>query len=217
MAGAARIGSSSFWTRRISIEVQKAWRWHVDSSLEAAACRRRTYRSIPVLSNQCDPVVWRGRGRQEGRSRVRPGTLRRVILAVRRHLRFVASTGARSPRRYHTFLRALEGAFLVHREGQDAVVLNRKGKLPDGTESVPLEIALCRECGEHYYVGRERHGRLEEAVRGPKPAGLRGRVLSSVGVECWCNARAVPSLRRSVRLSARKVQLQLWRLGRAPR
>ena len=31
------------------------------------------------------------------------------------------------PRRYHAFLRALEGAFLVHRDGTDAVVLNRKG------------------------------------------------------------------------------------------
>ena len=78
----------------------------------------------------------------------------------------------RSPRRYHTFLRALEGAFLVHNEGQDAVVLNRKGELPDGTECVPLEIALCRECGEHYYVGRERHGRLEEAVRDPSQSGF---------------------------------------------
>lgn len=73
----------------------------------------------------------------------------------------------RAPRRYHTFLRALEGAFLIHREGRDTVVLNRRGEVTDGTESVPLEIALCRECGQHYYVGRERHGRLEEAVRDP--------------------------------------------------
>ena len=78
----------------------------------------------------------------------------------------------RSPRRYHTFLRALEGAFLVHREGRDAVVLNRKGELANGTGSVPLEIALCRECGQHYYVGRERHGRLEEAVRDPSQPGF---------------------------------------------
>ena len=70
------------------------------------------------------------------------------------------------------FVRALEGAFLVHREGQDAVVLNRKGELADGTESVPLEIALCRECGQHYYVGRQRHGRLEEAVRDPSQPGF---------------------------------------------
>ena len=36
------------------------------------------------------------------------------------------------PRRYHAFLRALEGAFLVHREGADAVVLNRKSEGVDG-------------------------------------------------------------------------------------
>ena len=78
----------------------------------------------------------------------------------------------RTPRRYHAFLRALEGAFLVHREGRDAVVLNRKGEWADGTESMPLEIALCRECGEHYYVGRRRHGRLEEAVRDPSQPGF---------------------------------------------
>ena len=36
------------------------------------------------------------------------------------------------PGRYHAFLRALEGAFLVHRDGADVVVLNRKGELGMG-------------------------------------------------------------------------------------
>ena len=72
-----------------------------------------------------------------------------------------------SPRRYHAFLRALEGAFLVHRDGVDAVVLNRKGGSGNGSNMEPLEIALCRECGQHYYVGRERDGKLKEAVRDP--------------------------------------------------
>ena len=35
------------------------------------------------------------------------------------------------PRLYHAFLRALEGAFLVHRNGADAVVLNRKSEIGD--------------------------------------------------------------------------------------
>ena len=70
------------------------------------------------------------------------------------------------PRRYHAFLRALEGAFLVHREGVDAVVLNRRGGSKEGSGD-PLEVALCRECGQHYYVGRERGGKLKEAVRDP--------------------------------------------------
>ena len=77
-------------------------------------------------------------------------------------------TGAdQRPQRYHAFLRALEGAFLVHREGADAVVLNRKGVIEDGSTAEPLEVALCRECGQHYYVGREREGKLREAVRDP--------------------------------------------------
>ena len=71
------------------------------------------------------------------------------------------------PSRYHAFLRALEGAFLVHRNGADAVVLNRKSEGGDGSAAKPLEIALCRECGQHYYVGREWKGRLEEGVRDP--------------------------------------------------
>ena len=75
------------------------------------------------------------------------------------------------PSRYHAFLRALEGAFLVHREGEDTVVLNRKSEFRDGvTAGEPLEIALCRECGQHYYVGRIRGGKLKEADRDPSHA-----------------------------------------------
>lgn len=76
-----------------------------------------------------------------------------------------ADTGP--PRRYHAFLRALEGAFLVHRGDGDAVVLNRKSESVNGRSAEPLEIALCRECGQHYYVGRERDGHLREAIRDP--------------------------------------------------
>jgi len=71
------------------------------------------------------------------------------------------------PKRYHAFLRALEGAFLVHRKGVDAVMLNRKSESTDNTVGKPLEIALCRECGQHYYVGRVHGDRLEEANRDP--------------------------------------------------
>lgn len=64
--------------------------------------------------------------------------------------------------RYHIFLRALEGAFLVHEKGKDVVKLNR-----EKSDSVHLEIALCKECGQHYYVGNNRNGQLEEAMRDP--------------------------------------------------
>ena len=74
------------------------------------------------------------------------------------------------PRRYHIFVRALEGAFLIHKEGQDAVTLNRKAiQEEDGIDIFPLEIALCKECGQHYYVGRHdcHADKLVEAVRDP--------------------------------------------------
>ena len=73
----------------------------------------------------------------------------------------------RVPRRYHAFLRALEGAFLIHKDGTDAVVLNRKSESGNGWSAAPLEIALCRECDQYYYVGRERDGKLKEAIRDP--------------------------------------------------
>lgn len=69
-----------------------------------------------------------------------------------------------APRRFHAFLRALEGAFLLHSDGVDKVVLNRKS---DNTGAQPLEIALCRECGQHYYVGKVYDGKLVEAIRDP--------------------------------------------------
>ena len=71
------------------------------------------------------------------------------------------------PRRYHAFLRALEGAFIVHKKGADVVVLNRRGEHENGIAGEPLEIALCRECGQHYYVGREKEGKLREGDRDP--------------------------------------------------
>ena len=74
----------------------------------------------------------------------------------------------KSPRRFHVFLRALEGAFLIHRDGADEVALNRLSTEQDGdSSSMALEIALCRECGQHYYVGKEKDGQLCEAMRDP--------------------------------------------------
>ena len=73
-----------------------------------------------------------------------------------------------NPRRFHLFMSALEGAFLIHDKGKDTIVLNRKSVI-EGEESkaAALEIALCRECGQHYYVGREKNGVLREATRDP--------------------------------------------------
>ena len=69
------------------------------------------------------------------------------------------------PRRNHAFVRGLESAFLIHRKGVDAVALNRASAEYGG--SVPMEIALCRDCGQHYYIGQARNGKLDEAMRDP--------------------------------------------------
>ena len=61
----------------------------------------------------------------------------------------------------------------MNSNGKDSVVLNRTSKLNDcSTDSVPIEIALCRECGQHYYVGRQCNEKLEEAVRDPSQTGF---------------------------------------------
>ena len=73
------------------------------------------------------------------------------------------------PRRNHLFVRGIESAFLVHENGNDRVALNRASA--DDGKSVPIEIALCKDCGQHYYIGRVQNGRIEEAVRDPSMSG----------------------------------------------
>ena len=67
--------------------------------------------------------------------------------------------------RYHLFLRALEGAyiqFLPHKR----ILLEKNKADPSATV---FEIALCRECGQHYIVAPKgfKHGKLTEAIRDP--------------------------------------------------
>lgn len=68
--------------------------------------------------------------------------------------------------RYHFFLRSLDGAFVRYRGGRRVLV--ERAASP---EAGVFEVALCRECGQHYLVGRiqgdGRRGRLVEAVRDP--------------------------------------------------
>lgn len=65
--------------------------------------------------------------------------------------------------RYHLFLRSLEGAMITYRP-EKRVFLNRKSD-PAGYRS--FEVALCRECGQHYFVGKNIGGKLIEAIRDP--------------------------------------------------
>lgn len=65
--------------------------------------------------------------------------------------------------RYHLFLKSLEGAFVIY-VPQKRVLLER-GTAKDGT--AVFEVALCRECGQHYFVGRIHNGEFVEAIRDP--------------------------------------------------
>lgn len=68
--------------------------------------------------------------------------------------------------RYHFFLRSLEGAFVTYSPTKK-VRLERTappGQNPEGS-SASFEVALCRECGQHYFVGRREQGKLREAIR----------------------------------------------------
>ncbi|HUI29710.1 MAG TPA: DEAD/DEAH box helicase [Candidatus Acidoferrales bacterium] len=65
--------------------------------------------------------------------------------------------------RYHLFLRSLEGATIAYQPSK-MVLLNRQS---DSGEFKLFEVALCRECGQHYFVGKNIGGKLVEAVRDP--------------------------------------------------
>jgi hypothetical protein len=63
--------------------------------------------------------------------------------------------------RIHLFLRSLEGAFLRFDPAPE-ITLNH-----DALRGAAFELALCRECGQHYLAGRRSHGHLVEARRDP--------------------------------------------------
>lgn len=71
--------------------------------------------------------------------------------------------------RFHFFLRSLEGAYLSLAGTKDQPLTQKI--LLDRTSVQKgyafFEIAICRECGQHYLVGKVRNGRLSEAMRDP--------------------------------------------------
>jgi superfamily II DNA/RNA helicase len=64
--------------------------------------------------------------------------------------------------RYHLFLRSLEGAFLTFWPNEQVLLDRRKA-----VDTELFEVGLCRECGQHYLVGKVVNNRLTEAVRDP--------------------------------------------------
>jgi hypothetical protein len=93
-------------------------------------------------------------------------------IALERFLHLIASAEdsvSKTPflsLRYHFFLRALEGAFVSYRPTK-RVRLTRgaAGQLGGENGSTWFEVALCRECGQHYFVGQREDGYLREALR----------------------------------------------------
>ncbi|MFB6271409.1 MAG: hypothetical protein ABEL51_00800, partial [Salinibacter sp.] len=80
--------------------------------------------------------------------------------------------------RYHFFLRSLEGAF-ISLWPEKRVHLDRGSS---DEESVTFEVALCRECGQHYLVGAKSfQGRqLGEATRDPSNPGFGASFLRPI-------------------------------------
>lgn len=70
--------------------------------------------------------------------------------------------------RYHLFLRSLEGAYVSYRPAKKVFLDRRRGS----GSPVAFEVALCRECGQHYLVGRITDGKFIEAVRDPADPGF---------------------------------------------
>ena len=68
--------------------------------------------------------------------------------------------------RYHFFLRSLEGAFISYYP-RKRIFLDRR--IMDQNAAV-FEVALCRECGQHYIIGKIKNGKLVEAVKDPSQA-----------------------------------------------
>lgn len=86
--------------------------------------------------------------------------------------------------RYHLFLRSLEGAFVSYWL-QKRVFLDRRAV--DG-EHTAFEVALCRECGQHYFVGPKdfKGGKLTEAIRDPSHVNFGAtffRPIENIGEE----------------------------------
>jgi superfamily II DNA/RNA helicase len=83
--------------------------------------------------------------------------------------------------RYHLFLRSLEGAF-VSLWSEKKVFLDRK---TIGGKGAAFEVALCRECGQHYFVAQKTFigGKIQEAIRDPNDINFGATFLRPIESE----------------------------------
>ncbi len=90
--------------------------------------------------------------------------------------------------RYHLFLRTLEGAFVSFGKQSDGtvswpdkkVLLDRK---EDSGQYATFEVALCRECGQRYFVGKIINDKFVEAIRDPSNADFGATYLRPIESE----------------------------------
>lgn len=90
--------------------------------------------------------------------------------------------------RYHLFLRTLEGAFVSYGPrnsgttpwSEKKVSLDRKD---DKGEHATFEVALCRECGQHYFVGKIVNDKFVEAIRDPSNPDFGATYLRPIEIE----------------------------------
>ncbi|BCW94145.1 MAG: DEAD/DEAH box helicase [Thermoanaerobaculum sp.] len=80
--------------------------------------------------------------------------------------------------RYHLFLRSLEGAF-VSLWPEKKVFMDRKSI---GEQGAAFEVALCRECGQHYFVAQKNFsgGKIKEAIRDPNDVNFGATFLRPI-------------------------------------
>jgi superfamily II DNA/RNA helicase len=100
--------------------------------------------------------------------------------------------------RYHLFLRSLEGAFLSYWPDKK-VLLDRRA----AGEGALFEVGLCRECGQHYLVGKVTDNKLLEAVRDPGRADFGAAFFLPVDDRCGADEDTDNDGAETYRLCAR--------------
>ncbi len=123
---------------------------------EERALQLRTFLQSPRELTEVGAAVF-GDAAEQGR--------RRLISALVDLLVGAEDPRSRSPLlscRYHLFLRGLEGAFVRYYPQREVSLARDWG---NGESAPAYEVALCRECGQHYIVGRRDGDHFAEAIR----------------------------------------------------
>jgi superfamily II DNA/RNA helicase len=110
--------------------------------------------------------------------------------------------------RYHLFLRSLEGAFLSYWP-EKKVLLDRR----TAGEGALFEVGLCRECGQHFLVGKVTDNKLLEAVRDPGRDDFGAEFFLPVDDQCGTDKDTDNDGAETHRLCARCGEIRLFPEG----